>query len=142
MSFIEQSGNTHWWSRSEKQRKNAMKVLKGLNRAITPAMVNAALPPLPPRLWRRMRRLRPDLYRNESKLNVTFRRMPKVEWEAFVKACEKWKVRPNEAMTAFIVLFTKIVDKTESEDKDGPAPSGVEVPETTQTQNRKKEGRA
>lgn len=115
MSHLEPTGNTHWWTKSAKSRKNAMKVLKGINRALTPALVNNALPPLPPRLWRRMRRKYPHLYRDENKTLVQLKKVPKREWREFVRACKTWKVSAGEALTAFMVLFPKLVAQTEGE---------------------------
>jgi hypothetical protein len=103
---------SHWWTKSEKARTNALKVLRQINRAITPALVNSSLPPLPPKLWRKMRRKFPHLYKDERKEYVLLKGLPKREWREFVKACKTWKVSTSEALIAFLVLFPKLVAQT------------------------------
>lgn len=109
--LFETSGNTHWWPKSVKSRKQCLRVLKAINRVITPALVNQALPPLPPALWTKMRRKRPDLYKGEQmKTTVQLPHLDRKLWRAFVGACKKWQVSRADALTALIVLFTRMVE--------------------------------
>ena len=103
----------HWWTRSKKARSNCLRVLKGINRIITPAMVNASLPPLSPRLWRKMRNKFPHLYAKREYKGLM---LTKKEAEEFAAACKRWKVNKVDALVALVVLFTKIVEQSDKED--------------------------
>lgn len=117
ISQYELSGNNHWWPRDAKSRKRATRILKQMNRVLTPTLVNNALPPLAPKLWRKLYRKHPELYQGDRKAVqvLAVQRLGKEELEAFRRACRKWKVTTGDALIAFMALFVKLV---ESEDKE------------------------
>jgi len=116
--YLEPSGNLHWWPRSEAGRKGVLKVLKLMDRVLTPGNIAKRMPPLPPKLWRKMRRLYPDLYHKED-AKTAHVKVPLKEYVRFLEACDKWQVTSHDAMLAFMVLMADMVAQlTETGDAD------------------------
>lgn len=88
-----------------------MRALKALNRVLTPDQFASAIPPLPPKLWRRMRRLYPDRYKPEFVHAVKVPRISRKLWTRFAAACKKWKVTKADLLTAAMTLFVKLVEQ-------------------------------
>lgn len=126
--YLEASGTTHWWDRSAASRNGVLKVLRILDRVLTPGRLAKLLPPLPPKLWRKMRRLRPDLYEKPDRKAAQVR-VPRREWVRFLEACDRWQVTSGDALLAFMTLMSNMVEADDADNRGTTGAGGESLAE-------------
>lgn len=107
--YVEPTGSSHWWDKGAAARKGTLKVLRLLDRVLTPGRIAKLLPPLPPKLWRRMAKKFPQFYaQDRKKVQV---KVPERDWLRFLSACDEFQVTSAEALGAFMLLLVKMVEQ-------------------------------